>query len=109
MCGICGFSGPADRLLLRKMARRIVHRGPDEDGFYVEDGANLGMRRLSIVDVETGHQPVSNEDGTIQAVFNGEIYNFVELRQELAARGHRFTTDHSDAEIIPHLYEDRGP
>lgn len=108
MCGICGFTGAPDEQILRRMTAAIIHRGPDDDGFYADGKVNLGMRRLSIVDVETGQQPVYNEDRTLCTVFNGEIYNFVELRQELLAQGHVFYTDHSDTELIVHLYEQYG-
>jgi len=108
MCGICGFSGPPDEALLRKMAQTIVHRGPDEDGFYADGRMNLGMRRLSIIDLATGHQPITNERRTVWTVFNGEIYNYEELRRDLIARGHTFYTDHSDTEVIVHLYEEFG-
>lgn len=109
MCGICGFTGAADRAVLRKMTDSIEHRGPDEEGFYADGLMNLGMRRLSIIDVATGHQPVHNEDSTVWAVFNGEIYNFIELREDLLRLGHRFYTDHSDTEVLVHLYEEYGP
>lgn len=89
------------------MAAKITHRGPDDDGFYFCQNVALGMRRLSIIDLDTGRQPISNEDGSIRVVFNGEIYNFHELRRNLIARGHRFTT-HSDTEVLVHLYEDYG-
>jgi asparagine synthase (glutamine-hydrolysing) len=108
MCGICGFTGRGDSAVLKRMTDSIVHRGPDEEGFYSDGSVNLGIRRLSIVDVETGQQPVHNEDKRIWAVFNGEIYNFRELRRELADRGHTFYTDHSDSELIVHLYEEYG-
>jgi len=108
VCGICGFTGRADRGLLEKMSGTIMHRGPDEDGFYSRGGVNLAIRRLSIIDVETGHQPVHNEDGSVWTVFNGEVYNFGELRAELERAGHRFYTDHSDTEVIVHLYEEYG-
>jgi asparagine synthase (glutamine-hydrolysing) len=108
MCGICGFTGEKNEVVLRRMAESIFHRGPDEDGFYSDEEINLGIRRLSIIDVETGHQPVHNEDQTIWTVFNGEIYNFKELRKELEEKGHTFYTDHSDTELIVHLYEDLG-
>ncbi len=91
------------------MARTLVHRGPDEAGFHEDDQASLGMRRLSILDIETGHQPICNEDKTVWAVCNGEIYNFETLRADLLKRGHRFVTHHSDVETIVHLYEDHGP
>jgi asparagine synthase (glutamine-hydrolysing) len=112
MCGICGFVDPrgleADApALLKSMADVIVHRGPDDEGFRVDGRAALGMRRLSIIDLKTGHQPISNEDGTIWIVFNGEIYNFPDIRKDLLARGHVLATN-SDTEVIVHLYEDRG-
>ncbi len=90
------------------MVSTLVHRGPDEDGLWADGGIALGMRRLSILDIETGHQPMFNEDNTIAVVFNGEIYNYLELRQELVAAGHRFRTDHSDTEVLVHLYEQYG-
>jgi asparagine synthase (glutamine-hydrolysing) len=108
MCGICGFSGKKDPSVLKAMTAVIVHRGPDEDGFYSDGKINLGVRRLSIIDVTTGHQPVHNEDQTLWTVFNGEIYNSYELRKELEERGHQFYTDHSDTEVIVHLYEEYG-
>ena len=89
------------------MCGAIVHRGPDEEGVYIGDGVALGMRRLSIIDLEGGHQPISNEDGTVWIVFNGEIYNYRELRRDLERNGHTFRTD-SDTETIVHLYEDLG-
>jgi asparagine synthase (glutamine-hydrolysing) len=89
------------------MCDRIRHRGPDDEGFHVEDGCAIGMRRLSIIDLSTGHQPMSNEDGTVWVVFNGEIYNYQELRRGLIARGHAFTTN-SDTETLIHLYEQEG-
>ncbi|MBI4271484.1 MAG: asparagine synthase (glutamine-hydrolyzing) [Candidatus Rokubacteria bacterium] len=92
---------------VRAMCAPLVHRGPDEDGFYVGTGIGLGMRRLRIIDLATGRQPVANEDGTVRVVFNGEIYNFRELRAELEARGHSFSTA-TDTEAIVHLYEDYG-
>lgn len=111
MCGIAGIvrwdGGPPPAEAVRAMCDRLVHRGPDDEGYYVDAAAALGMRRLSIIDLETGHQPVSNEDGTLWVVFNGEIYNFKELRRDLEARGHRFRTT-SDTETIVHLYEEHG-
>ena len=89
------------------MCSAIVHRGPDDEGVYLGDGVALGMRRLSIIDLEGGHQPIANEDGSVWIVFNGEIYNYRELRRELERRGHVFQTD-SDTETIVHLYEDDG-
>jgi asparagine synthase (glutamine-hydrolysing) len=108
MCGICGFTGGPDNAVLHRMTRTIMHRGPDEDGFYSDDKVSLGMRRLSIIDVATGHQPVHNENRTIWVVFNGEIYNYTELRSDLEKNGHLFYTHHSDTEVIVHLYEQYG-
>lgn len=111
MCGICGIlrrHAPAERELLERMCRSLAHRGPDSQGIYLEDGAGLGIRRLRIIDLKTGDQPIYNEDKSIVVVFNGEIYNFRELREELEARGHRFYT-RTDTEVIPHLYEEFGP
>src|SRR5207253_97958 len=86
----------------------MAHRGPDDEGVYIGDGVAIGMRRLSIIDLSNGDQPISNEDGTIWIVFNGEIYNYQELRRDLQKRGHTFRTA-SDTETIVHLYEDLGP
>ena len=86
----------------------LHHRGPDEFGIFLGDGIGLGSARLRIIDLHTGQQPISNEDGTLWIVFNGEIFNYVELRPELEARGHRFTTD-TDTEVLLHLYEEFGP
>jgi asparagine synthase (glutamine-hydrolysing) len=108
MCGICGFTGKQDEASLKRMTETIVHRGPDDDGFYTDGKVNLGMRRLSIIDVETGQQPIHNEDKNLWTVFNGEIYNFIEIREELLKKGHTFYTDHSDTELIVHLYEEYG-
>jgi asparagine synthase (glutamine-hydrolysing) len=108
MCGICGFSGPQNKMILKKMKDAMVHRGPDEEGFYSDGKMNLGIRRLSIIDLETGQQPVHNEDKSLWTVFNGEIYNFQELRKELMEQDHTFYTDHSDTEVIVHLYEEYG-
>src|ERR1700754_5018134 len=96
MCGIAGFvlrDGIADPSQVRLMCDQIRHRGPDDEGYYASDSCALGMRRLSIIDVRSGHQPISNEDGTVWVVFNGEIYNYRELRQFLTGRGHRFHTE----------------
>ena len=108
MCGIAGFTGHPNDAILRAMTESLLHRGPDSAGYWSSPEVSLGMRRLSIIDVETGKQPVFNEDKTIAVVFNGEIYNFIELRESLIKRGHRFYTDHSDTEVIVHLYEDLG-
>jgi asparagine synthase (glutamine-hydrolysing) len=113
MCGICGklnFEQDAgvEAGLLRGMLDTIRHRGPDDEGVYVTPQVGLGHRRLSIIDLKSGHQPLSNEDGTVWIVFNGEIYNFRELRAWLLTKGHVFRT-HSDTEVIVHLYEELGP
>jgi asparagine synthase (glutamine-hydrolysing) len=108
MCGICGFSGPPLRSVLFAMMNAVVHRGPDEGGHLEAPGMSLGMRRLSIVDVESGSQPVYNEDRSVAVVFNGEIYNHRALRAELEAAGHRFQSHHSDTEVLVHLYEEFG-
>lgn len=110
MCGIAGYfvpRGEAEVSLLRRMNDRIVHRGPDEDGYWTGSGCGLGMRRLSIIDLAGGRQPIPNEDESAWIVFNGEIYNYRELRRELEGRGHRFRTA-SDTEVILHLWEDEG-
>jgi asparagine synthase (glutamine-hydrolysing) len=96
-----------DAAEVRRMCQTIVHRGPDDEGIYANGPAGLGMRRLSIIDLAGGRQPIHNEDQSLWVVFNGEIYNFPELRQELEARGHHFYT-HSDTEVIVHLYEEMG-
>ena len=112
MCGIAGIvstelGARQDVETIRLMCNAIVHRGPDDEGFYLGDGAGLGMRRLSIIDLSGGHQPIHNETQNVWMVFNGEIYNFPELRRELESRGHTFYT-HSDTEVIVHLYEELG-
>lgn len=114
MCGIAGILSlapdrPVDADALCAMARQLLHRGPDEDGFHIDPQRRCGLafRRLSIIDLATGHQPIGNEDGSVWVVFNGEVYNFRALRGELETRGHRFAT-HCDSEVIVHLYEERG-
>jgi asparagine synthase (glutamine-hydrolysing) len=113
MCGIAGFATAGGgkpvppEAVLRQMCDTIVHRGPDDDGIYRDARVGLGMRRLSIIDLSGGKQPIANEDGTVLTVFNGEIYNFRELRSELEAAGHVFRT-HSDTEVIVHGYEEWG-
>jgi asparagine synthase (glutamine-hydrolysing) len=112
MCGIAGVlyadpSRPVEKAVLRAMGRSIAHRGPDAEGFLEEPGVGLVHRRLSIIDLSGGDQPIGNEDGSVQVVFNGEIYNFQELRAGLEARGHRFRT-RSDTEVLVHLYEEEG-
>lgn len=112
MCGICGIAisrgaPQISRQILEKMNESITHRGPDEDGFYVNDKVGLASRRLSIIDLGGGRQPISNEDGTMKIVLNGEIYNYRELRSYLEKHGHIFKTQ-SDTEVILHLYEEFG-
>ncbi len=108
MCGICGFTGEPNEALLKGMAGSLAHRGPDQDGFFSDGGnVSLGMRRLKVIDLNGGAQPISNEDGRVTVVFNGEIYNFRELRAELEAAGHRFVTN-TDTEVLVHLYERDG-
>ncbi|MEP6715534.1 MAG: asparagine synthase (glutamine-hydrolyzing) [Terriglobia bacterium] len=110
MCGIAGYllnSGSADRALVQAMCATIRHRGPDDEGTLADGPCGIGMRRLSIIDLASGHQPISNEDGSSWVVFNGEIYNYQDLRPELIARGHRFTTN-SDTETLIHLHEEWG-
>jgi asparagine synthase (glutamine-hydrolysing) len=113
MCGIVGISGPelienaAAQDLITRMLSVIEHRGPDGAGHYAEPGVAMGMRRLAIIDLATGRQPISNEEGSIWIVFNGEIYNYRELRDLLLARGHKLRT-RTDTETIAHLYEDEG-
>src|SRR5215213_7455642 len=118
MCGIAGFADAAaarhlpnparlegDFNLVHRMCEVIRHRGPDDEGIHVEGGVGLGMRRLSIIDLAGGRQPIHNETSTVWVVFNGEIYNYRELRAELEALGHRFATS-SDTESIVHAYEE---
>jgi asparagine synthase (glutamine-hydrolysing) len=108
MCGIVGYVGTGDEAQLRAMCRAIKHRGPDDEGVFVASGVGLGSRRLSIIDLSGGHQPLSNEDGAVWVTFNGEIYNFRELRANLTrARGHEFRTK-TDTEAIVHAYEEYG-
>jgi asparagine synthase (glutamine-hydrolysing) len=110
MCGIAGIVGPDERdrsTSMRSMRDQLIHRGPDSSGELVDGYAALGVRRLKVIDLVTGDQPLSNETRDVWTVFNGEIYNFRELRTELRARGHTFRTQ-SDTEVIPHLYEDHG-
>ncbi|HEY7292705.1 MAG TPA: asparagine synthase (glutamine-hydrolyzing) [Vicinamibacterales bacterium] len=117
MCGIAGFVDTTDArtvfsreeslALVHRMCDVIRHRGPDDEGVLVDDGVALGMRRLSIIDLATGHQPIPNEDRTVWVVFNGELYNFRELRRELESAGHRFSTS-TDTEVIVHAYEEWG-
>src|ERR1700730_5329509 len=111
MCGICGVIGiertEQAEATTRRMMQALRHRGPDEDGLLVAPSAALGMRRLSIIDLPGGHQPVFNETRNVAVVFNGELYNFPQLRKTLEGRGHAFRT-HSDTEVIVHAYEEWG-
>src|ERR1051325_8094457 len=111
MCGIAGIrdftNGPVAVSDLHAMCNAMVHRGPDDEGHYCGHGVGLAMRRLSIIDLQGGHQPIPNEDRSVWCVLNGEIYNYRELRAELEGRGHRFATA-SDTEVIVHLYEEYG-
>ena len=111
MCGICGVIGIQQSELAEEITRRMVgaleHRGPDEDGLLAAPSATLGMRRLSIIDLPGGHQPAFNETGDVAVIFNGEIYNFPQLRKALEQSGHAFRT-HSDTEVIVHAYEEWG-
>jgi asparagine synthase (glutamine-hydrolysing) len=111
VCGIAGMVGRDDEVVsaaqVRRMTQTIIHRGPDDEGIYVNGRVGLGMRRLSIIDLVGGKQPIHNEERSIWVVLNGEIYNFPQLREELISRGHEFYT-HSDTEVIVHLYEEMG-
>src|SRR5688572_15685868 len=111
MCGVAGILGtderPPNRAVLEAVCARLAHRGPDEHGYFVNGPVALGHRRLSIIDLSTGRQPLSNEDGSVWVTFNGEIYNFQELRDRLEGLGHRFRT-HTDTEAIVHAYEQDG-
>lgn len=112
MCGICGlvsFGGKrVDPDVLHAMNETLVHRGPDSGGAFIDGPVGLAARRLAIIDLDGGDQPIANEDGSVHLVQNGEIYNHAELRAELESDGHRFSTDHSDTEVLVHLYEERG-
>lgn len=111
MCGIAGIFGikgrPVEAFEVQNMCDAMTHRGPNDEGFYINGNIGLGMRRLSVIDIATGHQPIRNENGSIQVIQNGEIYNFRELRQQLKGRGHTFYTG-TDTEVIVHLYEEHG-
>ncbi len=113
MCGLAGIfqpdAAPVDAALLRRMTTALAHRGPDGDGFHVEPGIGLGHRRLAIIDVGGGHQPMFNEDNSVVIIFNGEIYNFQELWTKLQGLGHVFRSDHSDTETVIHAWESWGP
>ena len=111
MCGIAGIYNIDDRdhismdADMKKMTSCLTHRGPDDHGYYIDDKIALGHRRLNIIDLETGHQPIFNEDRSMCIIFNGEIYNYKDLKRELLNKGHRFTTT-SDTETIIHAYEE---
>src|SRR5262245_28606756 len=112
MCGIAGIYNfrslePVPPRLVKAMTDTLVHRGPDDEGFYISGPVGLGHRRLSIIDLDGGHQPIANEDETVWVVFNGEIYNFNDLHDDLVKKGHTFKT-RSDTEVIVHLYEEEG-
>src|SRR5882672_7223796 len=111
MCGFVAWFDPEggrpERAWLESAADALAHRGPDDSGFHIEDGVGLAFRRLSIVDVATGAQPLANEDGSVRIVYNGEVYNHAELRRELEAKGHRYHT-RSDTESLVHAYEEWG-
>src|SRR3954469_5033075 len=113
MCGICGLvaggGGAPDRAAVEAMNQTLHHRGPDSAGMVVNGSVALAARRLSIIDLETGDQPIANEDRSVHVVQNGEIYNHAALRKELEAQGHHMRTDHSDTEVLVHLYEQHGP
>lgn len=107
MCGICGFAGFKNNAMLKDMTKIIFHRGPDDEGYYINNDISLGTRRLSIIDLSTGKQPIYNENKTIVIVYNGEIYNYRELRQELERKGYKFYTN-TDTEVVVHSYEEYG-
>ena len=111
MCGIFGswhFDGrPVLLDELQRMGKRMRHRGPDDEGYLIDGSMGMGMRRLSIIDLAGGHQPIRNEDSSVHIVFNGEIYNYLDLRAKLLRRGHRFYTN-TDTEVLVHLYEEMG-
>ncbi len=107
MCGIAGFVGIDNKKLLRDMCYTIAHRGPDDSGYFIDGSISLGHRRLSIIDLASGHQPIHNEDESVWITYNGEIYNYLVLKKELEALGHRFYTD-TDTEVIVHAYEEYG-
>ena len=108
MCGLAGFTGTGDNATLKAMCDALIHRGPDDEGGYTDDPGSgrrplrLGFRRLAIIDIAGGHQPMTTTEGDLVVVFNGEIYNAPDLRQVLEQSGHRFRTDHSDTEVLVH-------
>src|SRR5579864_3888268 len=113
MCGLAGYidlrrGARVEEHVLAEMTGELLHRGPDCKGYYFDENAGLGFCRLSIIDLQTGSQPLFNEDRTLVLLCNGEIYNHTELKKELSGKGHRFYT-HTDVEVLLHLYEERGP
>ena len=112
MCGVVGIASVRDQVTpdrdrLQRMVRAIRHRGPDDEGYYVSPGIGLGHARLSLLDLEGGKQPIHNQDQTIWICYNGEVFNYVELREDLVKRGHKFYTT-TDTEVIVHMYEEFG-
>ena len=107
MCGICGVAEGSGQDSVARMSAKLIHRGPDDVGFNRFDGISIGVRRLSIIDVLGGRQPIASEDGSVVVVLNGEIYNYPELRKRLGRQGHTFSTQ-SDTEVLVHLYEEYG-
>ncbi len=110
MCGFCGFTGKVENReqVIKNMMEKIIYRGPDSDGTHIDEDIALGFRRLSIIDLADGTQPIYNEDGTKVIVFNGEIYNYKDIREDLVSKGHIFKTK-TDTEVILHGYEEYGP
>ena len=110
MCGIAGFIGSGSREVLKKMTGALAHRGPDGEGFFIDEksGVHFGHRRLAIVDLTDGAQPMATADGELVIIFNGEIYNHAELRAELVGKGYSFQTNHSDTEVLLHGYREWG-
>ena len=106
MCGICGFTGEIDNKdkIIKEMTNLITHRGPDSSGFFTDENIAMGFRRLSIIDLNQGNQPIFNEDKTLVLTFNGEIYNYKELKEELINENHTFNTD-TDSEVLIHGFE----
>lgn len=112
MCGICGYfdlkkEKSPDQKILEAMANKIIHRGPDSSGYFLDNYGGMGFRRLSLIDLQGGEQPLYNEDKSIVLVCNGEIFNYLELRDDLQKKGHKFRT-HTDVEVLIHLYEEYG-
>ena len=109
MCGICGFTGQVAgcEQVIREMGTRITYRGPDSEGYYTENGITMGFKRLSIIDLEGGNQPIYNEDKTLVLTLNGEIYNYKQLREQLIEKNHIFNTE-ADSEVLVHGFEEWG-